>query len=550
MRVLRTLASVLVGGAALTVVHCGSSGTHFGDDGGTPTDGQVVGQDVSFQPGDGNVTESGPPVDKCHVPPDNSSDNAPSCTAPPQPPNSFTPVTKWTWTAPTLNVGIEGSIVTPLVGNFTDDNADGEVNLCDIPDVIVATNGGPPGAAGKIYMLAGDTGKLEYTFDGNVDASVNPAFGDIDNDGLPEVIANDPAGHLVAYDNHGHVKWTGPDVGAYKNVLASYCHAIAIYDLDGDGNPEIIAGFEVFDNHGKRLFGYDESAFNGQYWCPANTAADLDGDGKLEVIFGNAAFHADGTKYWSIPGPPGQPQVANLDSDPDPEIFVARQDGLLVLEHDGTIKFGPIQSFDPMTSPNCWSKPGVIHDFDGDGHADIMDSSCSHFGIFHVNPTSLTLNWSAAVNDTSGLASSTAFDFLGRGIADAVYGDQDNLWVYDGVLGTVELNQTRSSGTLIEYPVVADVDNDGSADIVVVSNKGGDNPANYTNTVAVYQDAQRRWIPTRRIWNQHAYHVTNVREDGTIPAHPKKSWLNLNTFRTNAQIQGGENCAPPPPNPK
>ena len=53
----------------------------------------------------------------------------------------------------------------------------------------------------------------------------------------------------------------------------------------------------------------------------------------------------------------------------------------------------------------------------------------------------------------------------------------------------------------------------------------------------------------RRIWNQHAYHVTNVREDGTIPAHPKASWKFTNTFRVNAQIQAGGDCQPPPPNP-
>jgi hypothetical protein len=40
----------------------------------------------------------------------------------------------------------------------------------------------------------------------------------------------------------------------------------------------------------------------------------------------------------------------------------------------------------------------------------------------------------------------------------------------------------------------------------------------------------------RRIWNQHTYHVTNVREDGTIPQHEQPSWTRLNTFRTNAQI--------------
>jgi outer membrane protein assembly factor BamB len=122
-------------------------------------------------------------------------------------------------------------MVTPIVANFTDDNGDGMIDLCDIPDVIVATGGGPIGAKGSLYMLSGDKGQLEYTFDlaGDVDSSVNPALGDIDGDGIPEVLANDTEGHLVAFDNKGKVKWKSTVIGAYKNVTASYCHAIAIH---------------------------------------------------------------------------------------------------------------------------------------------------------------------------------------------------------------------------------------------------------------------------------------------------------------------------------
>jgi hypothetical protein len=41
--------------------------------------------------------------------------------------------------------------------------------------------------------------------------------------------------------------------------------------------------------------------------------------------------------------------------------------------------------------------------------------------------------------------------------------------------------------------------------------------------------------------------VTNVREDGTIPQFEKPHWKDLNTFRTNAQIEGGGVCKPIPP---
>jgi hypothetical protein len=98
----------------------------------------------------------------------------------------------------------------------------------------------------------------------------------------------------------------------------------------------------------------------------------------------------------------------------------------------------------------------------------------------------------------------------------------------------------RTSQTLAEYPIVADVDNDGSAEIVVVSNAYG--PP--SPTVQVIHDRDDRWVPARRIWNQHTYHVTNVREDGTIPAHEAPSWQHLNSFRVNAQTDAGGVCVP------
>ena len=45
----------------------------------------------------------------------------------------------------------------------------------------------------------------------------------------------------------------------------------------------------------------------------------------------------------------------------------------------------------------------------------------------------------------------------------------------------------------------------------------------------------------------HSHHITNVREDGTIPQVEPKSWELLNTFRTQAQIAvGGGVCQPEP----
>jgi hypothetical protein len=60
----------------------------------------------------------------------------------------------------------------------------------------------------------------------------------------------------------------------------------------------------------------------------------------------------------------------------------------------------------------------------------------------------------------------------------------------------------------------------------------------FINGIQVIGDPGDRWISARRIWNQHAYHITNVLEDGQVPAQEVPSWLsygnrNFNTYRSN-----------------
>ena len=61
----------------------------------------------------------------------------------------------------------------------------------------------------------------------------------------------------------------------------------------------------------------------------------------------------------------------------------------------------------------------------------------------------------------------------------------------------------------------------------------------------MFGSANGTWARTRRIWNQHTYHVTNVNEDGTIPVVEATNWLasGLNNFRQNKQ-PGYEYAAP------
>jgi hypothetical protein len=471
--------------------------------------------------GDGGNGPDGTTVNICKVQDDNALGMCDSVA----PPNSFEPEIQWTWTGPD---GDAYSIVTPLVANLTDDNGDGAIDLCDTPDIVVVASPNSGWGPGHIYILDGKTGTQTKRIDTVIDSTVTPALGDIDHDGLPEIVTITDSAQLIAFENDGTVAW-GP-AGTWSGA---YSGAIALADLDHDGNVEIIAGNSVWDDKGTLKW----TAPSEQASWNATTVADLDGDGFQEVVLGASAYHHDGTLYWMTNLSPGYPQVANFDSDPEPEVLLTNYNGLSMIEHDGTVRYSDLRPTGSPASGTTWLRPATVHDFDGNGTVEYAMSSANYYTLYNADGS---IKWSATVSDQSGIAAGTAFDFLGDGTAEAMYADEHSLFVFDST-GHPLLTMPRTSGTLTEYPVVADIDNDGSAEIVVVSNEyQGASP-----TVQVIRDKQDRWIQARRIWNQHTYHVTNVREDGTIPQNEKKSWQLLNTFRTNAQISGTGVCQPP-----
>jgi len=449
------------------------------------------------------------------------------------PPDSFEPDVQWTWTGAAVP---GGTFTPPLVANITDDDGNGVIDLCDVPDVVLVAQS--PGFDGALYVLDGATGVEHWSIASGLSTYIVPAVGDIDGDGMVEILAGtNGAGFggdsaVTAYEHDGSPKWTSP-----VQINHGQGFAIALADIDHDGDVEIVADDTVLDHQGNLVWTAPEPIGWSQYdiWhCTATAVADLDGDDDMEIILGQAAYRNDGTQYYlHAEVEPGFPQVANLDADPQPEILVTTRAGLNLIQHDGTLTY--TDSRPTGDAYPGWFRPATVHDFDGDGEPEMAVSSATHYSVLE---TDLSILWTANVQDASGWSAGTAFDFLGDGTAEAMYTDEVNLFVFDGT-GSSIFTVPRTSPTLIEYPTVADVDNDGSAEILVPSY--GSVP-----TLQVIRDVEDRWIQARRIWNQHTYHVTNVREDGTIPQFEPRSWELLNTYRTNAQIEGGAICNPEP----
>ena len=180
-----------------------------------------------------------------------------------------------------------------------------------------------------------------------------------------------------------------------------------------------------------------------------------------------------------------------------------------------------------------------------------------HCGCLHSG-------WQRATEDDSSKAtSSSVFDFNGDGAAEVAYNDECYFRIFDGASGAIHLAIPSLSRTVLENPAIADVDNDGNAEIVTVTNSDvlqcgettltrfpapTDGPAtvgraDLPNGIEVWGEASDAWVSARRVWNQQAYHVTNVTEAGALPRHEPENYKpyggrQYNTYRSQPRVYG------------
>ena len=464
--------------------------------------------DSTFVPGDSDVTDD----DICEDPDRSqgtvSIDEACEIEAVT---GTFTPVLEWASSAP------GDTYTTPVIGNLTDDNADGTIDDDDIPDIVVAN------ISGTMFVLSGDGGAVHWTYAMGGNEPATSAIGDLDADGVPEVVGASNTG-IFALRADGSRYWSANPSGL-GNIPT--CGGVGIYDLDADGYPEVVLGNIILDGRTGSIVGRGAYGAGSGYGtgfgstvAAFGVAADIDQDGIQEVVTGNALYRKDGSTIWQNNRPDGFVAVANFDSDAQGEIVSTYTGNVALLDDDGsTIWFG--------NYTGSTSGPPTVADFDGDGLPEI---GVAGNGVYVVIEHDGTLKWQNTTQDwSSGFTGSAVFDFEGDGQAEVVYADENDVWVYDGATGRVKMQESRhSSATCSEFPAIADVDNDGHAEIIYAS---GAYSGSETG-VRVIGDADDSWMAARPVWNQHSYAITNIGTRGAIPAVPDTNWLSYNNFRS------------------
>ncbi len=439
-----------------------------------------------------------------------------------EPEGGFQPFAEWTYGSG------QGCLSQPIVADLDQDG---------VPEVIfnlLANFFNPPG---YLTVLDGVTGALEWQrTDALMAFGSPPAVGDIDGDGDPDIVIvreivtglffGDGEYTTAAYDAAGVLLW---ESATFNKFDFNWATAPNIRDMDGDGFAEIIVGRVILNGEdgttrGRGRYGSGSYGVDGvpglmvtEGAVPAVT--DLDLDGVDEVIVGNAMYDADGNALWfDTSVNDGMISVANLDDDPEGEFIAITYNTIRAVDTDGTILWGPTT----ITGANILSAAGIA-DLDQDGSPEIVTAGGNVLTVFHADGS---VFWTAPVTDESGATGASFFDFEGDGHMDVVYIDETQMSVFEGETGALKFFDTgHGSNTMMDYPTIADVDADGHAEILVCHNSFG-------AALTSFGDLTNSWQGARTTWNQHAYDITNINDDLTIPTHATPGFTEHNTWHS------------------
>jgi len=405
-----------------------------------------------------------------------------------------------------------------------------------------------PGLNGRLYVYRGDGqdagGGSPILWSSDLAGPTSePALADLDGDGIAEIIVSGRDG-TFAFQHDGQLLWSNPLVTAYYTSQDLPFGGPTVANLDLDPEPEIaIASVNdalyVLDHEGNIEF----SDPLGSDFVTVPVLADLTGDGILDIVVAESwtlkviDYQNGGTVVWSRelpdpltnlfgPGAFGSPAIADLDGDGRAEVIINWGHVIEALEDDGTLLWRYETGRTDLYRPS----PVTVADVTGDGQVDLVTASAISSGLSVFNHLMMVVDaggslvWEQTVADTSASASGVAAqDLTGNGAWEILWnGSQDGFLILNGPDGDRLYNEPYTgSGTVLDYPTLADVDGDGEAEVITAG----------TNGLFVFGH-QGRWADSRPVWNQHNYHINNINNDWSVPFTQENSWETHNTYRT------------------
>lgn len=405
---------------------------------------------------------------------------------------------------------------TPVIAQLTDDDGDGRVTGADDLDVAFwRRDDSDLGTAWTNFVLAdARTGAVHADRRLFNAGSLGVAAGDADRDGIVDVVYT--SGRAIARVSGGRVIWSVPTPPGVTTLPLS----VGLADLDQDGDAEIHVGHVAWSHAGAHLWTGSRSSGGSP-----GSAADVDpASPGMELVVGRVLYAADGRVLWEAETPPeGATAVGDFDGDLEPEILLVAHEPLgdaavTVLDRHGTVVGVPI----PLGARAEYGP--ILADLDGDGAPEavvirLVVPPAPTVHAFKWESGRLVPFWETGVG--RGPISPTAFDFDGDGRSEVVLADELGVVILDGLTGAERARLPNASVTQGEIAVVADIEGDGITE--VFSPACGNTVVPPDPALLAFECASS--CVARAAWNQSAYRIGNVGDDGSIPRFEPPPWL-------------------------
>jgi hypothetical protein len=413
----------------------------------------------------------------------------------------------------------------------------------------------------RLHFFDGKNGNLKHKFD-CLDygaANFTPLIVDTDNDGTKEIIYSSysgtplPAGLILCYEYSGKLKWMS-DKYFYNSTYNPGGPNFGAADFNQDGKTEIYCNNRIFNGQTGVMLaegglnGVGSNYTFGILTHQVSIAAQLDDDpNDLELAAGYSIykikinnpngsigntmipinFQVEG-KYLD-----GKTAVADINRDGRLDVIVAHCDydtasRLYIYTLDKGVPKLLAKNFIPSIH-NANGSPSIA-DIDGNGIPNILVSKLNLINNFEYDGTNaLKLIWSFRIVDNFAYNGVSTFDFNGDGIQEIIYRDLKYLYIIDGSVSPPQIISSINcrSGTLHEYPIIADIDNTGEAKICTICRTMGDTVGFGRITIFGGPDSLP-WAPARSVWNQYAYNPLQINDDLTVPRYQKNQATYLN----------------------
>ncbi|MBK8806519.1 MAG: PKD domain-containing protein [Bacteroidales bacterium] len=428
----------------------------------------------------------------------------------------------------------------------------------------------------KIHILDGKTGKVKYTINTPICGTNqgNVAIADVDNDGLGDIfiyvgnyaVNGAKAACIIRYEFNGVdgfdevfvsekiqiYTWSTNYVWFHQNKYQT----LNIADVNYDGVPELCVGTEFFNTiTGEKIcagpsdksFGlhmYNPTFKPPYYINPYTVLADVLPDdycadcSGLELIAGNMIYTVS-IPYGSAGGSGnvklavdmstvfdiGTSSVADMDLDGKLDIISETRDSRNYRDNKIYVwnpRTKQIMAETTITTDNYGIGRIAVGDIDGAPEKDIeivaRVNTMVNVYKFNLITSKLDILGSLPTIDPSATAVSL-FDFNGDMALDVVYRGETSLQLFDGKTLKEVATMPFISGTYAEYPVIADLNGDGSPEIRL----------GHDYTLRCVTNA----LPARSVWNQATYFGVNINDDLTIPRQQQiaNRFLALNSFQ-------------------